>query len=71
MRNRALHAHKAVSPLNLHGTLTSGSVGPLMRVTGTLAASSIPVWRGQTGSIMRLLMLQILSHSCTKAQLAQ
>mmetsp|Transcript_23036 Transcript_23036/g.40898 ORF Transcript_23036/g.40898 Transcript_23036/m.40898 type:complete len:248 (-) Transcript_23036:1408-2151(-) len=44
--------------------ITSGSSGPFVSVMGTRASVEMAVCRGQTGSIIRLLMDQILSHSC-------
>jgi hypothetical protein len=45
-------------------TASSCCCGPLARCSGTMPSDSTAVWRGQTGSITRLLALQILSHSC-------
>jgi hypothetical protein len=45
------------------GPLTSSPAGPFVRVTGTLSSDTTAVWRGHTGSMRRLLIVQILSHS--------
>ena len=61
-----LHArppHWLQDRLGGHPKRTSSSDGPLLRVTSTLPSASTAVWRGQTGSMFFLLIVQILSHS--------
>ena len=58
------------SPLDIPPVIgldpTSGApgAGPPERYRGTRPLVSTAVWRGATGSIMRLLMAQMRSHSC-------
>lgn len=47
----------------LHISKCLPEAAPVM-VTGTRASATTAVWRGAMGSMMRLLMVQILSHSC-------
>mmetsp|Transcript_1284 Transcript_1284/g.3681 ORF Transcript_1284/g.3681 Transcript_1284/m.3681 type:complete len:248 (+) Transcript_1284:295-1038(+) len=44
--------------------ITSGSAGTFVSCRQTRPSVAMAVCRGQTGSMMRLLMDQILSHSC-------
>jgi len=45
-------------------SLSSGLEGPPSSASTTAPPSATAVWRPQTGSITRLLIVQILSHSC-------